>query len=112
MTAQINRTTLTKTSVAMLLLCGATSSQAQEAFNPESPWMLGDWGGLRSELLEKGYTFNVLYTGDAATNLAGGYDSHTTARYTDQLALISNLDLQKILGWQGADFQLAITDRN
>ncbi len=52
--------------------------------------MLGDWGGLRSELLEKGYTFNVLYTGDAATNLAGGYDSHTTARYTDQLALMSN----------------------
>ncbi|KAB0496010.1 porin, partial [Pseudomonas lini] len=74
-----NRTTRNKISMALLLLCGATSSQAQEAFNPESPWMLGDWGGLRSELLEKGYTFNVLYTGDAATNLAGGYDSHTTA---------------------------------
>ncbi|WP_317850577.1 carbohydrate porin [Pseudomonas sp. GL-R-19] len=112
MTAHLNHNTLTKTSVAMLLLCGAASSHAQEAFNPESPWMLGDWGGLRSELLEKGYTFNVLYTGDAATNLAGGYDSHTTARYTDQLALMSNLDLEKIFGWQGADFQFTISDRN
>jgi porin len=112
MTAQINRTTLTKTSVAMLLLCGATSSQALEAFNPESPWMLGDWGGLRSELLEKGYTFNVFYTGETATNLAGGYDSHTTTRYTDQLALLSNMDLEKILGWKGADFQFTLSNRN
>lgn len=111
MTTYSTHKILSKTSLAFLL-CGAASAHAQEAFNADSPWMLGDWGGLRSELLEQGYNFTFHYTGDVASNISGGHDSHTTARYADQLTLISNLDLQKILGWQGADFQLAITERS
>lgn len=77
-----------------------------------SQWGTGDWGGLRNELLEKGYDFTVGYTGEGATNLHGGYDHDKTARYTAQWALGSHLDLQKILGWNAADFQLTITERN
>ncbi|MCW8414964.1 porin, partial [Pseudomonas aeruginosa] len=32
------------------LLCNA--AHAAEAFDPHSKWMLGDWGGKRTELLE------------------------------------------------------------
>lgn len=77
-----------------------------------SEWGTGDWGGTRTELLDKGYDFTLGYTGEAATNLHGGYDHDRTARYTAQWALGTHLDLQKILGWDAADFQLTITERN
>lgn len=77
-----------------------------------SPWATGDWGGTRSQLLDKGYDFTLDYTGEAATNLHGGYDHDSTARYTAQWALGTHLDLQKIFGWNAADFKLTITERN
>ncbi len=40
--------------------------------------MLGDWGGKRTELLEKGYDFKLEYVGEAAANLDGGYDDDKT----------------------------------
>jgi porin len=88
------------------------SVQAAEAFSSSSSWMLGDWGGVRSELLEKGYSFTLGYVGEGAANIGGGYSSHKTGRYTDQLLLGTTLDLQKILGWNNAEFQLSITERN
>lgn len=90
----------------------ATCSQAAPAFDSESPWMLGDWNGTRTELSEKGYDFKVDYTGEMGSNLHGGYDHDRTARYSDQFGLGTHLDLQKILGWDDAEFQLTITERN
>ncbi|HEJ3624765.1 TPA: porin, partial [Pseudomonas aeruginosa] len=63
------------------------TAHAAEAFSPNSKWMLGDWGGKRTELLEKGYDFKLEYVGEAAANLDGGYDDDKTGRYTDQFAL-------------------------
>jgi porin len=77
-----------------------------------SPWATGDWGGTRSQLLDKGYDFTLDYTGEGATNLHGGYNHDSTARYTAQWALGTHLDLQKIFGWNAADFKLTITERN
>jgi porin len=73
---------------------------------------LGDWSGERSELLEKGVDVIIGYTGEAATNLHGGYDHDRTMRYTAQWALGTHLDLQKLLGWNDAEFQLLVTERN
>lgn len=87
-------------------------ASAQEAFAIQSPWMLGDWGGLRSRLLDEGYSFNLGYTGETASNVAGGYSNHTTARYSDQLMLGAALDLHKVLGWPGAEVQLTVTERS
>ncbi|HCF2479863.1 TPA: porin, partial [Pseudomonas aeruginosa] len=42
------------------------AAHAAEAFDPNSKWMLGDWGGKRTELLEKGYDFKLEYVGEAA----------------------------------------------
>lgn len=99
-------------SLALLALLASSVAVGAEAFSSESQWMSGDWGGTRTELLEKGYDFSVDYVGEVASNLQGGYDHSTTARYTDQFGLGAHLDLQKILGWHDAEFKLAITERS
>lgn len=90
----------------------AAYAQAAPAFDSDSPWMLGDWNGTRTELAEKGYDFKLDYTGEMGSNLHGGYDHDRTARYSDQFGLGTHLDLQKILGWHDAEFQLTITERS
>lgn len=87
-------------------------AQAADAFSVDSPWMFGDWGGYRSDLQQDGVKFQVGYTMEAASNLAGGYNKSTTARYSDQWAFGVNLDLQKLLDWQDAEFQMTITNRD
>ena len=89
--------------------CGA---HAAGAFDPESKWMSGDWGGTRTELLDKGYDFSLDYVGEVAGNLKGGYNNDKTARSSDQFALGVKMDLEKILGWHDAEFKLAITERS
>lgn len=96
---------------ALTLMC-AGADGAQEMFSAKSAWMTGDWGGLRSELLSKGYDFQFSYQSESAANLSGGFDHDHTARYTDQFNLGGALDLEKILGWQKANFQLLITERS
>ncbi|MFK3724297.1 carbohydrate porin [Pseudomonas monteilii] len=95
-----------------IIVCSGGTVHAADALSPDSPWMLGDWGGLRSELQEKGYTFTLGYTGEVADNLGGGYSSHKTGRYSDQFVLGTTLDLEEILSLHDAEFQLTITDRN
>ncbi|EKZ5285682.1 carbohydrate porin [Klebsiella aerogenes] len=88
------------------------AAQAADAFSTGSPWMLGDWGGVRSDLQQDGVSFQAGYTMESASNLAGGYHTSTTARYSDQWAFGVNLDLEKLQNWQDAEFQMTITDRN
>ncbi|MBF8779906.1 carbohydrate porin [Pseudomonas fulva] len=97
---------------AGLLALAAGGTQAHEAFSAQSRWMSGDWGGARTELLDKGYDFGLDYVGEVASNLRGGYNHDRTARYSDQFALGMHLDLQKILGWQAAEFKLSVTERS
>ncbi|OUS82654.1 carbohydrate porin [Pseudomonas putida] len=99
--------------VTVLGLIGLISDhvRADEKFEA-SNYLTGDWGGLRSELHDKGADITVEYVGEAAANLHGGYNQDKTARYTDQLALGTTLDMNKLAGWQGAKFQLMITERS
>lgn len=90
----------------------AGGAHAADAFDVNSKWMTGDWGGTRTELLEKGYDFSLDYVAEMASNLDGGYNDDTTARYADQFALGVKIDLQKVFGWQDAEFKLAITERS
>jgi len=95
------------------LLCAFTASAHGAApFESDSPWMLGDWNGSRSELAERGYDFSLDYTGEMGSNLHGGHDHDRTARYSDQFAFGSHLDLEKILGWHATEFQLTVTERH
>ncbi|MDF7659502.1 carbohydrate porin [Erwiniaceae bacterium L1_54_6] len=90
----------------------SASAVAADAFSYDSPYMFGDWGGYRTQLENDGVKFDVNYTMESASNLGGGYDKNTSMRYSDQWAFGVNLDLEKLLNWQDAEFQMTITDRN
>ncbi|MFG0631721.1 carbohydrate porin [Pseudomonas sp. xss_2] len=109
---QLPKTRYSGLALATLLSGLSTTASASELFASDSPWMLGDWGGTRTELLEQGYDFTLGYTGEMGSNLHGGYDHDRTARYSDQFTFGSHLDLEKILGWNDTEAQLTITERH
>ena len=101
------------TLIFSLALMGSPAiSSAADALSADSPWMSGDWGGTRTQLKQEGVDFQVNYTMENAANLAGGYNTSTTARYSDQWGFGLNLDLEKLLNWQDTEFQLTITNRD
>ncbi|WAH60779.1 carbohydrate porin [Pseudomonas silvicola] len=86
---------------------------ADSAFASQSRWMTGDWGGLRTDLLQQGVDIKLGYIGETATLLRGGYSGagHPT-RYTDQFSIGADIDLQKLWGWADAAFSIAVANRN
>src|SRR5258708_5654491 len=74
------------------------------------PWLLGDWGGERTHLQQKGLDFQIGYVSETAYNAGGGSGQGT--RYTDQWAFGATLDLQRLVGVHDARFQVTLTDRN
>lgn len=101
------------TAAGLILSSFAMSAWAEEPmFSSSSRWMTGNWGGLRTQLLDEGYDFQFSYQSESAANLSGGYDHDHTARYTDQFNMGGAFDLEKILGWQKANLQLLITERS
>jgi porin len=65
-----------------------------------SPTFTGDWTGLRTRLADEGITFNVQYAAEVWSNVTGGESTVTV--YTGLMTLQGNVDLQKLVGWQGA----------
>jgi porin len=61
-----------------------------------------DLGGRRTALAGKGVTFSAQYAAEIWGNAMGG--ESTGAVYTGLMTLQGNVDLQKLLGWQGATF--------
>lgn len=88
------------------------SALAADALSPDSEWMFGDWGGYRTQLQDDGIKFDVNYTMESAANLGGGADTNTTMRYSDQWTFSTNFDLEKLLNWQDAEFQMTVTNRD
>ncbi|MED7666675.1 porin [Pseudomonas moraviensis subsp. stanleyae] len=97
-------------SVLGALNCISTA-QAAAPFNA-SEHLTGDWGGVRQELYDKGYDFEVDYVGEMGANLNGGYNDKTTGRYADQFGLGVAFDLQKLLGWNNTQAKIQLTNRN
>ncbi|NWC09513.1 porin [Pseudomonas agarici] len=96
--------------VAALTLAG--SAHAADAFSSSSKWMTGDWGGERTQLIERGIDIQSDYVGEVAGNLGGGYNNDKTARYSDQFGLGVKLDLQKLWGWDNTQAKIQLTNRN
>lgn len=93
---------------AASLIVGSSAAQAYDLTT--SPYLFGDWNGLRTDLSARGIDFNFGYGGEAAHNFSGGTDRLT--RYTDQWVFGATLNLDKLWGWRGATLQATITDRN
>jgi porin len=95
-------------SVAVLLAySGSVHAGAPQNFGED---LLLDWDDLRGILREQGIDIRIGYVSETATNVQGG--SEKLWRYTDQWTFSSTLDLQKLFGWNHAQFNLIVTDRN
>lgn len=73
------------------------------------PWLLGDWGGVRTRLKNQGIDFQFGYTNELAYNATGGVKNTTT--YADQYTAGMTLDLQTLFGVPAAQFQITYTER-
>lgn len=91
-----------------VLTFGGTGAQAYDITT--SPYLLGDWGGLRTRLADQGVTFGIGYGSEVAHNFSGGTDRLT--RYADQWAFGTTMDLNRLWGWEGGTFQFTMTNRN
>src|SRR5260221_9434767 len=92
----------------MLTLAFASVDTFADEVSPNQG-LLGDWGGLRTRLYQQGVDFQLGYTTELAYNAQGG-DSDLL-RNADQLNLGTTLDLEKMLGWSNARFEITITER-
>ena len=77
-----------------------------------SAWMLGDWDGARSRLHEAGYDLDIGYVGEFAGIVDGGYRDDHLGRYSAQFSAGMRANLDEILGWNNAGFQLSVTERS
>lgn len=98
----------------------AELSRFADYYNPESPhigsrewwgggYALGDWWGVRSGLLNDGVTISLTYTNNIAGNPVGGESAGFT--YTDNTYFGLELELEKLIGWQGAKFTISGLNR-
>lgn len=86
---------------------GTSSPSAAPASAPDSgleafftqDYLLGDWGGLRTDLAEAGVGLEFFYFGSVPSNLSGGIK--TGSVYQHALLLAADLDLEKLVGWKG-----------
>ncbi len=78
------------------------TEQISDESNPWWKWdyATGDWGGLRTTLEDKGVELFGGYTVEVWGNTTGGIK--TGAVYTGLMDFGVNLDLDKLVGWQGA----------
>jgi porin len=74
------------------------------------PWLLGDWDGARTRLLNTGIDFQFGYTSEVAGNATGG--QRRQVAYTDQWTFGTTFDLTKLGVVPGGTIQVTWTDRN
>ena len=108
------------------MLCGGQAGHAQSQNPPADPpltvsfgqalenWltqptMTGDWGGLRTRLIQDGFTFRASYIGEYAYNFSGG--KRIGGDYAQQLAFGVDVDMGKVAGLTGGTFHLSFNAR-
>ncbi|HEY2051986.1 MAG TPA: carbohydrate porin [Caulobacteraceae bacterium] len=78
-----------------------------EAFEPEH--LLGDWGGVRTLLLDKGIDVTLGYVSETAGVVAGG--ERTGVDYAHSIDFKLDADMQKLVGWTGFSLHSAMVER-
>jgi porin len=64
----------------------------------------GDWGGARTDLAEKGVSWQLLYTGEVLANVHGGLDPG--GDYMGILDAYLDLDFEAMMDWTGGSARL------
>lgn len=97
--------------------CNATAeipiwSPTVLGYEPITPGLLGDWGGIRTTLADNGFNYALIYQTESAYNLSGGYNKSGHYAFVDQTALIFTQDLERFTGMSDAKIEGLITNRN
>ncbi|WP_132386178.1 carbohydrate porin [Novosphingobium sp. PhB165] len=92
----------------------AAEDQAQTTPQPAPPptgrdTLTGDWGGLRTDLVDAGVTFRGDYVSESFAAVKGGLRQGTA--YTQQVRMGADFDMGRIAGWSGTTFHFTINDR-
>lgn len=101
-----------KLSLALLpLMAAMTSAQAESAFDPQGQYLLGDWNGKRTELAQQGVKFEANLLTDTAYLADGGRNEGADPLTSAQLWLGTQLDMEKLAGWDGVTVRAVATAR-
>ena len=108
------RSRLTAISLILLSLAPVAHAQPDVSDDYWSSWlkqstMTGDWGGLRTDLEQDGFSFNMSYTGDVQRNTNGLYGIATD--YAQSIYFLTNVDLGQIDLDPGGIFHFALSER-
>lgn len=94
-----------------LMMVAMTQAQAEQAFDPKGQYLLGDWDGKRTELARKGVKFEANALTDTAYLADGGRDAGESPNTSAQFWLGTQLDLEKLAGWDGVTIRAVMTAR-
>ncbi|MDE1147081.1 MAG: carbohydrate porin [Azospirillaceae bacterium] len=89
----------------LLALPARAQDAAPDAASAEGPGfrdrdsLTGDWGGVRTRLLDDGLSLNLVYVGEALTLAQGGVQRETVGE--GRLEATVELDAQAAFGWHG-----------
>lgn len=102
---KIKTTAACLTLLTSILALGAETSDATKSAIVqffEQDYLLGDWGGVRTDLHNRGVDFEFFYAGSLPSNVGGGMERGTAY----QGALLMTLDLysDKLIGYEGGQF--------
>ncbi|WP_313585002.1 carbohydrate porin [Acinetobacter variabilis] len=101
-----------KLSLALLpLMVAMTSAQAESAFDSQGQYLLGDWNGKRTELAQQGIKFEANLLTDTAYLADGGRNEGADPLTSAQLWLGTQLDMEKLAGWDGVTVRAVATAR-
>lgn len=95
--------------VALALLPATVAHAGEGTGRPHHSWLLGDWGGVRTRLLDQGVDFQLSHVSETAYNAVGGH--RHVADYTDQVTVGATLDLDRLVDLHDATFQVTYTQR-
>lgn len=101
-----------KLSLALLpFMVAMTSAQAESAFDSQGQYLLGDWDGKRTELAQQGIKFEANILTDTAYLAEGGRNEGADPLTSAQLWLGTQLDMEKLAGWDGVTVRAVATAR-
>jgi porin len=92
--------------IATLATAGGGGARAEES----AEGLLGDWGGLRTLLINHGVDLDLSYINELASNVRGGANQET--QDAEQIYFGGSLDLGRIFAVPDAKLIFSLTDRN
>ena len=93
------------------LMAAMTTAQAESVFDPQGQYLLGDWNGQRTELAQQGIKFEANLLTDTAYLADGGRNEGADPLTSAQLWLGTQLDMEKLAGWNGVTVRAVMSAR-